>query len=45
MPLPKRKKKESKAEFMQRCMNNEKMKGEFPDTEQRYAVCAKQSKI
>jgi hypothetical protein len=45
MPLPKKKKSETKSEFMQRCMFDDKLKKEFPDTEQRYAVCAKQSKL
>lgn len=30
---------EGKDEFLQRCMSSETMKDEFPDTDQRYAVC------
>jgi signal peptide peptidase SppA len=43
MPLPKRKKNESDKKFVERCMDNETMKKEYPDTDQRYAVCKKQS--
>jgi hypothetical protein len=39
MPLPKRKPSETKVDFMQRCMNDRTMRSEFPDEEQRYAVC------
>lgn len=39
MPLPQRGKKESKEEFMSRCMSNDKVKKEFPDQSQRVAVC------
>lgn len=39
MPLPKRRDNESEEDFISRCMGNESMKEEFPDSDQRYAVC------
>lgn len=39
MPLPKPKDGESKDEWIERCMGNEAMKSEFPDNDQRLAVC------
>jgi HK97 family phage prohead protease len=42
MPLPKPKKDESKDEFMDRCMSDSVMKKEYPDNDQRYAVCESQ---
>lgn len=39
MPLPKRKSEESKNEFMDRCMSDDKMKLEYSDSVQRLAVC------
>lgn len=44
MPLPKPKNKESKDEFVERCMGDEAMKTEYPDTKQRLAVCLNQWK-
>ncbi len=44
MPLPKKGKKESKDEFISRCMSDSKTKSEFPDSDQRMAVCNNQSK-
>lgn len=41
MPLP-TPKDEEKQEFIERCMSDEKMKEEFPENKQRYAVCMKQ---
>lgn len=41
MPLPKPNKDEEKQEFLQRCMNNKTTKKEFPDNDQRIAVCEK----
>ena len=38
MPLPKPN-KEKKSEYMSRCMSSKKMNEEYPDEEQRYAVC------
>lgn len=39
MPLPKREQGESKSEFMDRCMSDDKMKHEYSDSIQRLAVC------
>ena len=39
MPLMKPKQYETNKDFIQRCMGNAKMGGEFPDREQRYSVC------
>jgi len=39
MPLPKPKADESQDEFVARCMGAEAMKEEFPDNDQRLAVC------
>jgi hypothetical protein len=39
MPLPKRGEKETKEEFMARCMSNDKVREEFPNQQQRVAVC------
>ena len=39
MPLPKPNQGESEADFMSRCMNDDKTRMEFPDTNQRTAVC------
>ena len=43
MPLPKRGEKETKEEFISRCMSDDKVNEEFPDNGQRYAVCIRQS--
>jgi len=43
MPLPKPSPNESQAQFIQRCMSDDKMKKEFPD-QQRLAVCSAQYK-
>jgi len=45
MPLPTRNIDESHDQFMIRCMADPMMVQEFPDTEQRRAVCERQSKI
>jgi len=42
MPLPKPKKNESKDDFIERCMGNNLMNEEYPDEDQRYAVCLSQ---
>lgn len=42
MPLPKRTATETREKFMQRCMSNPTMVKEYPDKDQRLAVCAKQ---
>ncbi len=39
MPLPKRGEKESRKEFMSRCMGDSNMNKEYPDQSQRAAVC------
>lgn len=39
MPIPKPKKGESKEKFIDRCMSNSVMKKEYPDNNQRLAVC------
>jgi len=38
MPKP-RTAKETEKEYMSRCMSDDKMASEYPDTDQRYAVC------
>lgn len=43
MPLPNRSTGERKIVFIQRCMRDSKMKLEFPDERQRYAVCVSQA--
>lgn len=42
MPIPQPTPKESEPDFIQRCMSDEKMKEEYPEETQRYAVCASQ---
>lgn len=44
MPLPKPNPGETKEEFLNRCMGNDTMNEEFPDSKQRYAVCLNQWK-
>lgn len=44
MPLPVKTPKETKDEFIVRCINDSKMKLEFPDKKQRAAVCYFQAK-
>lgn len=44
MPIPKPNNTETQKEFIQRCMNNEKMIEEYPDIEQRYSICIVQFK-
>lgn len=39
MPLPKPKPKETQSEFLSRCITDPIMTAEFPDREQRGAVC------
>jgi len=39
MPLPSKKKDESKEDFISRCMSNSQAKKDFPDQKQRSAVC------
>jgi hypothetical protein len=40
MPLPRPSAKESRDEFLQRCMGDARMVSEYDDQQQRYAVCA-----
>jgi len=42
MPIPQPTPKESENDFISRCMSDEKMKSEYTDEVQRYAVCASQ---
>jgi hypothetical protein len=44
MPLPKPEKNEDKQKFVSRCMGDETMKTEYPDTKQRAAICLSQSR-
>jgi hypothetical protein len=44
MPMPKPNKNESKKAFLSRCMSDSIMNKEYPDTNQRYAVCNQQSR-
>ncbi len=39
MPLPKKKDGESKNEFISRCVSSKVMKEEFPNLNQRIAIC------
>lgn len=39
MPLPRPRKNETKDKFISRCMENKISNKEFPDTDQRYAMC------
>lgn len=44
MPLPKPKSGEKQKEFIQRCVTDNTMTKEFPQTDQRVAVCYQQWK-
>lgn len=44
MPLPKKNKKESREEFMKRCVADTNMRKEFSNIKQRIAVCISKSK-
>lgn len=44
MPIPEKKTNEDKQKFVQRCMSNETLKKEYPDPQQRIAVCLGQIK-
>lgn len=39
MPIPKPRTGESKEDFISRCMGDDVMRKEFPNTGQRFAVC------
>ncbi|MEP0848346.1 MAG: hypothetical protein HRF50_16175 [Phycisphaerae bacterium] len=45
MPLPKRRGGEGRTAFVRRCMENDVMKREFPDPDQRLAVCQRQADL
>jgi len=40
MPIPKPTSNETKSEFIQRCMTDDKMVSEYENTDQRLAVCS-----
>jgi hypothetical protein len=44
MPIPERKQNEDKQKFVSRCMSNETMKKEYPDSQQRVAICLGQTR-
>lgn len=44
MPIPEKDQKEDKTKFVARCMSNETMKKEYPDSKQRVAICMSQMK-
>ena len=44
MPLPKPTPSESRKDFMQRCMSDSVIVNEFPNKDQRLAVCSTQFK-
>lgn len=44
MPIPKRKQNEDKNKYASRCMGDETMKKEYPDTKQRIAICLGQTR-
>jgi hypothetical protein len=44
MPIPSKKPNEDRNTFLSRCMSNDTMKKEYPDSKQRVAVCLGQTK-
>lgn len=44
MPLPQKKPDENRNQFLTRCMENSTMNKEYPDQDQKYAVCMSQTK-
>ena len=44
MPIPKPEDNENTQKFVSRCMSNETMKKDYPDSQQRIAVCLSQTK-
>lgn len=44
MPIPSKKSDEESEKFIQRCMRNDTMNKEYPDSSQRYAICINQTK-
>ncbi|NBO99210.1 MAG: hypothetical protein EBU90_03660 [Proteobacteria bacterium] len=43
MPIPKKRKDEDKTKFVSRCMSSEVMKKDYPDNQQRVAICLDQA--
>ena len=39
MPIPKKESGETSNKFLERCMGDDKMVSEYPEANQRYAVC------
>ena len=44
MPIPKRKSGEDQQKFVSRCMSDEVMKKDYPDSKQRVAICLSQTR-
>jgi hypothetical protein len=44
MPIPEKRPNEKNQNFIARCMGNETMKKDYPDTQQRIAICLGQTK-
>jgi hypothetical protein len=44
MPIPSRKQNEDKNKYVSRCMSNETMKKDYPDSKQRVAICLGQTR-
>ena len=44
MPIPERKQNEDKQKFVSRCMGNETMKKDYPNVQQRVAICLGQTR-
>jgi hypothetical protein len=44
MPIPKPEKNEDRQKFVQRCMGNETMKKDYPENDQRIAICLGQNR-
>jgi hypothetical protein len=44
MPIPEKKDNENKTTYISRCMSNETMKKDYPDSKQRVAVCLSKTK-
>lgn len=44
MPIPEKQKNEDRQKFLRRCMSDEVMKKDYPDSQQRVAICLGQTK-
>lgn len=44
MPIPKKEPNEDKQKFVSRCMSNETMKKDYPNSQQRVAICLSQTR-